>query len=90
MKDVLNERCEDFAYYILINKTTIRETAKRFGYSKSTVHNDVSNKLKKINKKLFLKVNKILKNNFDEKHIRGGESTKNKYKKIKTLINKGF
>lgn len=81
MKNVLLERSEEFARYIISNKTTIRETAKHFGYSKSTVHNDVSNKLKKTNKKLFLKVNKILKNNFQEKHIRGGESTKNKYLK---------
>lgn len=86
MKELYLERCEEFAYYIINNKCTIRKAAKKFGYSKSTIHNDVSNKLKKINKKLYLKVNKILKNNFNQKHIRGGQSTKNKYLKNKKTL----
>jgi putative DeoR family transcriptional regulator (stage III sporulation protein D) len=76
-------RAEQFAKYILEKNATIRETAKVFSYSKSTVHNDVSNKLKKINFCLYEKIQVILKNNFAQKHIKGGIATKNKYKKIK-------
>ena len=61
-------REEVFADYILENNATIRTTAKVFGYSKSTVHNDVSNKLKKSNFNLYKKVKQILENNFSEKH----------------------
>ena len=74
-------RAEIFAHYIVDNNSTIRKTAKYFDISKSTVHNDVSNKLKVYNLELYCLVKKILEKNFTEKHIRGGESTKNKYKK---------
>jgi putative DeoR family transcriptional regulator (stage III sporulation protein D) len=72
------------ANYILQTKSTVRRAAKVFGVSKSTIHYDVSHRLKKINHTLYLKINKILQENFNEKHIRGGESTKNKYKQKKT------
>ena len=78
-------RCEKFAMYIINKNATIRATASAFSYSKSTVHNDVSKKLKKTNYALFLEVKKILENNFTEKHIRGGIATKNKYKIIKKI-----
>ena len=78
-----NKRVIDFANYIISNKSTIRQTALYFGYSKSTVHNDIQKKLKKINLSLYQNVRKILKNNFEQKHIRGGESTKQKYLKNK-------
>ena len=74
-------RVLDFAHYIVENGATIRQTAKFFGYSKSTVHMDIHKKLKKINASLFNEVQKILDKNFNEKHIRGGNSTKNKYLK---------
>ncbi len=77
------ERVIFFASYIIDNNATIRQTAKAFGYSKSTVHNDIQKKLKKCNKQLFEKVKIILENNFSNKHIRGGESTKQKYLKLK-------
>lgn len=70
------------ANYILTTGCTIRDAAKIFALSKSTVHNDVSNKLKKIDFSLYKKVNKILRKNFEEKHIRGGEATRKKYKNI--------
>ena len=73
------DRVLDFAHYILSNGATIRQTAIFFGYSKSTVHLDIHKKLKKINPNLFYQVQKILDKNFNEKHIRGGISTKNKY-----------
>ena len=78
-----NNRVIDFANYIIDNNSTIRKTAVFFGYSKSTVHNDIQKKLKKINSDLYFKVKIILENNFLEKNIRGGESTKQKYLKIK-------
>lgn len=81
MRKETDSRARELACYIIDNNSTIRQTAKWFGYSKSTVHNDVSNRLKKIDYSLYKRVNKILKINFEEKHIRGGESTKNKYLK---------
>lgn len=82
------EREEMFAKFILENHCTIRFTARNFNTSKSTVHNDVSNKLKKTNYSLYLKVKKILDQNFNEKHIRGGQATKNKYIKIEKQLKK--
>ena len=72
-------RAEKFAYYLIENNSTIRKTANFFHISKSTVHNDISNRLKNINYNLYLKVHKILDKNFAEKHIRGGLATKKKY-----------
>ncbi len=69
------------ADYILKNKSTIRACAAVFGVSKSTVHYDVSVKLRKINFALYERVKELLDQNFEEKHIRGGIATKNKYKK---------
>ena len=76
-----NEKILNLAYYILNNKTTIRATAKKFNIPKSTVHHDLSVKLKYINYHLFTEVKKLLKENFNIKHIHGGESTKQKYMK---------
>jgi len=76
------ERSEILAKHIIDNKTTIRKTASVFNISKSTVHNDVSNKLKKINVGLYRQVQKILQINFNEKHLRGGEATRQLYKKL--------
>ena len=72
-------RAEQFAQYIIDNNSTIRKIAIFFNISKSTVHNDVSKKLKHENCEMYLKVKKILDNNFKEKHIRGGMATKIKY-----------
>ena len=78
MKDYLVERILLEAGHIKETHDTIRETAKKFGYSKSTIHNDVSYRLKEIDIKLYEETKKILDQNFAEKHLRGGESTKNK------------
>ena len=75
----MKNREENFAVFIIDNNCTIRECAKAFKISKSTVHNDVSNKLKKTNKFLYFQVYKVLQKNYSEKHIRGGESTRLKY-----------
>ena len=73
------ERCVVLGLYIVENNTTVRATATRFGKSKSTVHKDVTQTLKKINKSLYLDVKSILEKNKEERHIRGGEATKQKY-----------
>jgi putative DeoR family transcriptional regulator (stage III sporulation protein D) len=76
------ERCEVLAEYMIENKATVRKTAYRYGVSKSTVHKDVTEKLKKINPALYTDVKVILDTNKAERHIRGGEATRVKYKKV--------
>ena len=73
------ERCEKFATYILENRTTVRQTAKNFGYSKSTVHKDITERLYKVNYNMYCCVEKLLQLNKSERHLRGGEATRLKY-----------
>ena len=79
MYDEIYIKTIEYARYIVENKSTIRATAKNFGVAKSTVHYYLKNQLKNCDKNLYIKVNKILQNNFNEKHIRGGLATKQKY-----------
>lgn len=72
-----------FAEYMLENKATVRQTAKRFGYSKSTVHKDVTVRLGEINGSLHGQIALLLKENLEERHIRGGKATKQKYTEIR-------
>lgn len=65
------------------NNLTVRAVAARFGVSKSTVHKDVTENLKRINLPLYNKVEKLLEQNKRERHIRGGEATRQKYLDIK-------
>lgn len=73
--------------YIVEQKCTVRACAKAFGISKSTVHKDVTEKLKKIKPHLYKEVKKILDFNKSERHIRGGLATKHKYEEKKQKIN---
>lgn len=82
MSDV-NTRAILFAQYIIRTKATIRKTAEVFAISKSTVHNDLQKRLVKINKELYTSVKKILDEHFKNKHINGGNATKEKYKQKK-------
>ena len=75
------ERCVRLASYLVDNKTTVRKVAAHFGVSKSTVHKDITLKLKKVNRSLYEQVKEILNINKQERHIRGGEATKQKYKR---------
>ena len=84
----LDNEITNQAYYILENQTTIRATAKAFNIPKSTVHHNLSTKLKHINYSLYKQVKQLLIENFKIKHIHGGESTKLKYEKLKQNINK--
>ena len=78
----IEERAIELAHYIIDSKDTVRGAAKKFGISKSTVHKDVSERLKKINPGLAKEVREILDENKAERHIRGGMATKLKYSKL--------
>ena len=79
MKGIVEQRAIELAEYIIENKATVRSAAKKFGISKSTVHIDVSQRLKKLNPSLYNDVRKILDTNKAERHIRGGMATKQKF-----------
>ena len=79
----IDERAIELAHYIIDSKDTVRGAAKKFGISKSTVHKDVSERLKKINPSLATQVRIILDENKAERHIRGGMATKLKYSHLK-------
>lgn len=76
MKGIVEERAAMLGEYIIESKATVRSTAKKFGVSKSTVHKDVSQRLKVLNPALYRQVRKILDTNKSERHIRGGLATK--------------
>ena len=79
MKDYIEERVLALADYIITTNSTVRAAAKRFKVSKSTVHKDVTERLKKINPQLCTQVKSVLEQNKSERHIRGGMATKLKY-----------
>ncbi len=74
--------CLEVAEFFVLQKSTVRKTAKYFNISKSSVHNYLHKNLKRINFKLYKKVQAILDKNGREKHIRGGEATREKFKII--------
>lgn len=80
MKGIVEDRAVELANYITDTSATVRVTAKKFGISKSTVHSDVTKRLKSINPALYQEVRKILEENKAQRHIRGGNATKEKYK----------
>ena len=79
-EDIIKRVLEE-AEYIAKTGATVRVTAKAFHFSKSTVHKDVTDRLKLIDKELYYKVKKVLNINLAERHIRGGEATRKKYLK---------
>lgn len=81
MKDYIAERVMDIAHYLLENKCAIREAAYVYCVSKSTAHKDLAERLPELDKRLYEQVAEVLKENWDERYIRGGEATKQKYKK---------
>ena len=78
-KFYIEERATQLANYIINSKDTVRGAARKFGISKSTVHKDITERLKKINPSLALEAKKVLDENKAERHIRGGEATRQKY-----------
>ena len=80
MADTMEERACELAVYMIETGATVRAAAKHFHISKSTVHKDLSQRLPKYNKALYMQVRKILDQNKQERHIRGGMATRKKYK----------
>ena len=79
MKGYIEERAIKTAQYIIDTKATVRQTARKFGVSKSTVHKDVTERLMRINPTLANEARAVLDVNKSERHIRGGLATKEKY-----------
>jgi len=75
----LKERVMMFGNYIAENGATVRQTAQKFGYSKSTVHKDVSERLRDFSPSLYEEASAVLAKNKAERHLRGGMATKRKY-----------
>ena len=73
------ERCIVLGEYLLEHSATVREAARVFGISKSTVHKDVTERLRHVNNALYLQVQELLNKNKQERHLRGGEATRKKY-----------
>jgi putative DeoR family transcriptional regulator (stage III sporulation protein D) len=82
LKDYIEERALEIAKYIISSKTTVRDAARIFGVSKSTVHKDVTERLPRINPSVAMQVKEIMDQNKAERHIRGGRATKIKYQSI--------
>ena len=76
------ERCVILGEYMVEQQATVRSTAQAFGISKSTVHKDVTQSLKGVNKALYAEVQKLLYKNKQERHLRGGEATRLKYSEL--------
>ena len=85
MKENAWDRAVRLAEYIVETKNTVRKTAIVFGISKSTVHKDVTERLKRINPPLYREVGRVLEQNKQERHMRGGEATRQKYINRRTL-----
>ncbi|MCI5538875.1 MAG: sporulation transcriptional regulator SpoIIID [Oscillospiraceae bacterium] len=83
MNEIVEERAVELGEYIVAHKSTVRAAAKKFGISKSTVHTDVAQRLKKLSPSLYAQVREVLDVNKAQRHIRGGLATKEKYKKMK-------
>ena len=79
MKKYMEERVIESATYIIEHNATVRQTAKQFGVSKSTVHKDVTERLAQVNPALAKQARKVLDVNKSERHIRGGMATREKY-----------
>lgn len=82
MRDYVDIRAIELGKYIVNNKTTVRAAAKEFGISKSTVHADVTARLRRLNPQLFTQVREVLDINKEERHIRGGIATREKYREF--------
>ena len=82
MTDLLEKRVCEVAVYMIETGATVRAAAKHFGISKSTVHKDLSHRLKQYNYALYVQVRQVLEKNKQDRHIRGGMATRRKYRKI--------
>ena len=83
MHDDIERRARDLAVYIIENNATVRSAATQFGVSKSTVHKDLSERLRHIDASLFRQARAVLEQNKAERHLRGGEATRIKYRGVR-------
>lgn len=82
MNGSLDDRAVTLGEYIIESKATVRDAAKKYGISKSTVHKDVTFRLRSVNPSIYRSVRQVLDQNKSERHIRGGLATKHKYEDI--------
>jgi len=80
LRTTIEERACDLAAWIIDNRATVRAAAKRFQVSKSTVHKDMTERLEQIDRTLYQEVRAVLEQNKAERHLRGGDATRRKYK----------
>ena len=80
MRDYIELRSNEIGKYIIDSKATLRKKATKFGVSKSTVHKDITTRLKRQNAVLYAEVQAVLLRNKSERHIRGGNATRDKYR----------
>ena len=85
MNKKIENRVIEISKYILKTHDTIRDTAKKFSVSKSTVHKDIQERLKDIDATNYQKIMNIFETHIATRHILGGESTKLKYQKLKQV-----
>ena len=85
MKDYIEERAVEVAYYIIETRATVRQAAKKFGISKSTVHKDGTERVRQIDAGLAAQAREVLDVNKSERHIRGGVATREKYRHLHEL-----
>lgn len=83
MDDFFDSRLKEMALYVIDTGSTVRETARVFGVSKSTVHKELTKVLKEAYPSLYGSVENVLNKNKQERHLRGGNATKLKYEKIR-------
>lgn len=79
MTDTIDQRACALAVYMIETGATVRSAARHFGISKSTVHKDISERLRHTNPALYLQVRQVLDTNKQQRHIRGGQATRRKY-----------
>ena len=80
MYETIEERTRQLAAFVLETGSTVRAAAEKFGVSKSTVHKDLSERLERFDRALWLRVREVLELNMAERHIRGGLATRKKYR----------
>lgn len=80
MHEEISQRAVRLALYIIESDATVRDAANRFGVSKSTVHKDITERLRSIDRGLYSQARAVLERNKAERHLRGGEATRKKYR----------
>lgn len=80
LKENMEERAERLAVYMIEERATVRAAARKFGVSKSTVHKDISERLPRFNRPLYIQAKEVLEINKAQRHIRGGIATRKKYR----------